>query len=112
MIAFIKGCVVSYTTDSVVLDHNGMGWQISYPHCDKISLNQEITIHTYMHISENDMSLYGFESDQEKQLFLRLISVKGLGPKTAMNMLGRAGSSSIIQMLWKVLKIWDTKAMN
>ena len=99
MIAFIKGCVVSYTTDSVVLDHNGMGWQISYPHCDKISLNQEITIHTYMHISENDMSLYGFESDQEKQLFLRLISVKGLGPKTAMNMLGRAGSSSIIQAI-------------
>lgn len=99
MIAFIKGCVVSYTTDSVVLDHNGMGWQISYPHCDKISLNQEVTIHTYMHISENDMSLYGFESDQEKQLFLRLISVKGLGPKTAMNMLGRAGSSSIIQAI-------------
>ena len=99
MIAFIKGCVVSYTTDSVVLDHNGMGWQISYPHCNKISLNQEITIHTYMHISENDMSLYGFESDQEKQLFLRLISVKGLGPKTAMNMLGRAGSSSIIQAI-------------
>lgn len=99
MIAFITGTVVSYTTDSVVLDHNGMGWQISYPHCDAIRLNQEIRIHTYMHISENDMALYGFESDEEKQLFLRLISVKGLGPKTAMNMLARAGSSSIISAI-------------
>ena len=99
MIAFITGTVVSYTTDSVVLDHNGMGWQISYPHCDSIRLNQEIRIHTYMHISENDMALYGFESDEEKQLFLRLISVKGLGPKTAMNMLARAGSSSIISAI-------------
>lgn len=99
MIAFITGNIVSYTVDSVVLDHNGMGWQISYPHCDRISLNQQIRIYTYMHISENDMALYGFESDEEKQLFLRLISVKGLGPKTAMNMLAKAGSNSIIKAI-------------
>lgn len=99
MIAFITGTVVSYTTDSVVIDHNGMGWQISYPHCADLSLNQEIRIHTYMHITENDMSLYGFESDEEKQLFLRLISVKGLGPKTAMNMLSRSGSAAIIKAI-------------
>lgn len=99
MIAFITGTVVSYTTDSVVIDHNGMGWQICYPHCADLSLNQEIRIHTYMHITENDMSLYGFESDEEKQLFLRLISVKGLGPKTAMNMLSRSGSAAIIKAI-------------
>ena len=39
-----------------------------------------------MHFTENDTSLFGFESQEEKELFLRLISVKGLGPKTAMNM--------------------------
>ena len=53
-------------------------------------------MHTYMHISENDVSLFGFESMEEKDLFMRLISVKGLGPKTAMNMLARAGYDEII----------------
>lgn len=97
MIAFISGKVDSYTADTVVVDHNGMGWQINYPHCDEISLNQEIRVYTYMHITENDMSLFGFSSIDEKNLFLKLISVKGLGPKTAMNMLSKSGYSKIVQ---------------
>lgn len=95
MIAFIKGTVSSYTADSLVVDHDGMGWEIAYPHTDRISLNQEIKVYTYLHISENDMRLFGFESQEEKDLFLRLITVKGLGPKTAMNMLSKAGYDSI-----------------
>ena len=95
MIAFIKGTVASYTVDSVVIDHDGMGWEIAYPHTDHVSLNQEIKVYTYLHISENDMRLFGFESQEEKDLFLRLITVKGLGPKTAMNMLSKAGYDSI-----------------
>ncbi|MGM9940533.1 MAG: Holliday junction branch migration protein RuvA [Bulleidia sp.] len=99
MIAFISGTVASYTTDLIVVDHQGMGWQIAYAHCDQVSLNQQIRVYTYMHISENEMSLFGFESMEEKQLFLRLISVKGLGPKTAMNMLSKAGYSSIVKAI-------------
>lgn len=95
MIAFIKGTVASYTADSIVIDHDGMGWEIAYPHTDQVSLNQEIKVFTYLHISENDMRLFGFASQEEKDLFLRLITVKGLGPKTAMNMLSRAGYDSI-----------------
>ena len=95
MIAFIKGTVASYTADSLVVDHDGMGWEIAYPHTDRVSLNQEIKVYTYLHISENDMRLFGFESQEEKDLFLRLITVKGLGPKTAMNMLSKAGYDSI-----------------
>lgn len=95
MIAFIKGTVASYTADSIVVDHDGMGWEIAYPHTDRVSLNQEIKVYTYLHISENDMRLFGFESQEEKDLFLRLITVKGLGPKTAMNMLSKAGYDSI-----------------
>lgn len=96
MIAFIKGTVTSYTVDSVVIDHDGMGWEIAYPHTDKLSLNAEIQIYTYLHIFEGGMNLYGFETQQEKDLFLKLISVKGLGPKTAMTMLSRAGYQAII----------------
>lgn len=96
MIAFIKGTVTSYTVDSVVIDHDGMGWEIAYPHTDKLSLNAEIQIYTYLHIFEGGMNLYGFETKQEKDLFLKLISVKGLGPKTAMTMLSRAGYQAIV----------------
>lgn len=95
MIAFIKGTIAAYTADAVVVDHDGMGWEIAYPHTDRVSLNQEIKVYTYLHISENDMRLFGFESQEEKDLFLRLITVKGLGPKTAMNMLAKAGYDSI-----------------
>ena len=91
MIAFIKGIVASYTSDSVIVNHNGMGWEIAYPHTDALSLNAEVVIYTYLHIFEGGMNLYGFSSQQEKDLFLRLISVKGLGPKTAMNMLAKKG---------------------
>ncbi len=99
MIAFIRGTIASYTVDSVVVENNGMGWQIAYPHTDQLKLNQEVNVYTYMHITENDMSLFGFESADEKELFLRLISVKGLGPKTAMNMLAKAGYREIIKSI-------------
>ena len=96
MIAFIDGIIDSYNADSIVLNHDGMGWQIFYPHIDQIHLNEEVKVYTYLHISENDMRLFGFSSQDEKQLFLRLISVKGLGPKTAMNILSRDKYEKII----------------
>lgn len=99
MIAFVKGLVQSYTIDSVVIDHNGFGLEMSYPHTDTLSLNKEVLIYTYLHIFEGGMHLYGFESQQEKELFLRLISVKGLGPKTAMNMLSKAGYHAIVKAI-------------
>ena len=96
MIAFIRGTVASYGDGWVIIDHDGMGWKVSYAHCDQLSLNESVQVFTYMHITENDVSLYGFESREEQDLFLRLLSVKGLGPKTAMNMLGARGAGAII----------------
>ena len=52
-----------------------------------------------MHVSENDVGLYGFESSEEKNLFLKLITVKGLGPRTAMNMLARSSSARLISSI-------------
>ena len=101
MIAFIRGTIASYGTDWIVVDHDGMGWQIAYPHTDQVHLNEEIKVYTYMHFTENETSLFGFSSQEEKDLFLRLISVKGLGPKTAMNMLARAGYDAIINSIEK-----------
>jgi len=96
MLAFIRGKVASYGSDWIVIDHDGMGWLVSYPHVDDIHLGEEMTVYTYMHYTENDISLFGFSSMEEKDLFMRLISVKGLGPKTAMNMLAKDSYQNII----------------
>ena len=99
MIAFVKGKVASYGADWVVIDCHDIGYQMAYPHPENLHLNDEVFIYTYLHITENDMSLFGFESQDEKALFLKLISVKGLGPKTAMGMLSKCGYQSIISAI-------------
>lgn len=99
MIAFIRGKVVSYGTDWIVVENQGIGWQMSYPHVENIRLNSEVSVYTYMHVTENDVSLFAFESQEEKELFLRLISVKGLGPKTAMNMLAHSGYTNVVKAI-------------
>ncbi|MDO4416304.1 MAG: Holliday junction branch migration protein RuvA [Erysipelotrichaceae bacterium] len=99
MIAFIRGKVASYGTDWIVVENNGIGWQMSYPHVENVRLNSEVSVYTYMHVTENDVALFGFESQEEKELFLRLISVKGLGPKTAMNMLAHSGYTNVVKAI-------------
>lgn len=99
MIAFVKGKVASYGADWVVVDCHDIGYQMAYPHPENLHLNDEVFIYTYLHITENDMSLFGFESQDEKALFLKLISVKGLGPKTVMGMLSKCGYQSIVSAI-------------
>ena len=99
MIAFIRGKVAAYGNDWIVIENNGIGWQMAYPHIENIRLNTEVSVYTYMHVSENDVALFGFESQEEKELFLRLISVKGLGPKTAMNMLAHSGYNNVVKAI-------------
>lgn len=99
MIAFIKGTVASITGDAIVVEQNGIGWRIAFAHPESVHLQEAVTIYTYMHYTDAELALYGFPDADEKELFMRLISVKGLGPKTVMNMLGRSGSSSIVQAI-------------
>ncbi len=99
MIAFIRGKIASYGADYIVIDNNGIGWQCAYPHTDQVHLNEEVSVYTYMHITENDVSLFGFRSQAEKDLFLKLISVKGLGPKTAMLILASHSYAEVINAI-------------
>ncbi|MBR2067300.1 MAG: Holliday junction branch migration protein RuvA [Solobacterium sp.] len=96
MIAFVKGEVVSYTVDTVVLNQNGIGYEIVYPHTNELHLHEEILIHTYMHVTENGITLFGFSSLEEKNFFIRMIGVKGVGPKTVINMLSSQGYDKIV----------------
>lgn len=88
MIAFVRGIVYSIMKDTVIVDNQGIGYMIYVSDPSKLTLHEEITLFTYQHVREDAMLLFGFSSMDEHDVFLRLISVKGVGPKTAMTMLG------------------------
>lgn len=96
MIAFIKGKVVSYTMDSVIIDNHGIGYRIYMPNPSTLVLNDEVVVYTYQHFREDAQLLYGFLSQEDHDLFVRLISVKGIGPKIAVNALAASDTKSII----------------
>ncbi len=96
MIAFIKGKVHSIALDHIIMDCNNVGYHIYFASAEKIRINEELTIYTYQHVREDEISLFGFLANEEKAFFMKLISVKGVGPKTAMNILGFSNYQNII----------------
>ena len=99
MISFLKGKVESISQDSVEIDVNGVGYQVLVANPEKFPIFKEVLIYTYLKISENDVSIYGFLLKEEKELFMKLISVKGIGPKSAIGMLSKADYSNIIEAI-------------
>lgn len=89
MIAFLRGHFVVKTPGRLVVDVNGVGYelQISLHTFSAISNIDKGQLHTYLHITENAQTLFGFAEHSEKELFLHLISVSGVGASTARMML-------------------------
>ena len=99
MIGFLKGRVEMIGADTITLDVNGVGYELLVANPEKFSLYQETLVYTYLKISENDVAFYGFLLKEEKELFLKLLSVKGIGPKSAIAMLSKADYSTIIEAI-------------
>ncbi|MEI6584045.1 MAG: Holliday junction branch migration protein RuvA [Chitinophagia bacterium] len=89
MIAFVRGKFVQKSPSRVVVDVMGVGYelQISLHTYSSISASDEGLIYTYLHITENAHTLFGFHHPDEKEMFLHLISVSGVGATTARIML-------------------------
>ena len=90
MIEYITGRVIRKKIDSIIVDVNGLGYKlyISLNTYDKLpDLNGNVSLDTYFSVSENSQDLYGFHDILEKDLFIMLISVSGIGPKTAISLL-------------------------
>ena len=90
MIEYIYGPLVEKKTNYCIVDINGMGYNIiiSLNAFNNLpDINEKVKILTYFSVSENNQSLFGFSDRGEKELFLLLIGVSGIGPKTAINML-------------------------
>ncbi|MBR3242118.1 MAG: Holliday junction branch migration protein RuvA [Parasporobacterium sp.] len=97
MIGYIKGSVVRIEDNSIILDNNGIGYQIQMPLSSLLLLNegQETTIHTFMAFGKEDVSLCGFLSRQDLDLFKMLLKVSGIGPKGAMNILSGCDAETL-----------------
>ena len=90
MISYIKGELVEVTENSIVLDHQGMGFSIMMPGSilDKLpQIGSELKVHTYLYVKEDILDLYGFLTRDDLKIFKLLITVNGIGPKGALAIL-------------------------
>ena len=86
MYGYISGTIKEINSSYVIIDNHGIGYQIYVPNPYSYLLEKEYTIYTYANVREDEYTLYGFKNKEEKELFLKLISVKGLGPKMTLPM--------------------------
>lgn len=89
MISYIKGILEDMSPEMVVVDNHGIGYQMMVPMRGESfpKIGQEIKIYTHMHVREDDVSLFGFLSKEEKEAFELLIGVNGIGPKVGLSVL-------------------------
>lgn len=114
MISSLRGKVIHKKNNEIVLDVNGVGYQIfiSKKVADKIlnppvtgltditkNLNSEITIVTFLDVKENSLTLYGFFDEKEKEIYRMLISVNGIGPKMAHTILSHLSFEGIVSLI-------------
>ncbi len=101
MIAFLQGNFVQLTPAKLIVDVGGVGYEvnISLNTYESISKKEKGLLHTYLHITENAQVLFGFFDQQEKELFLQLISVSGVGASTARMMLSGMQPEEIIRAI-------------
>ncbi|MCJ7565016.1 MAG: Holliday junction branch migration protein RuvA [Candidatus Aminicenantes bacterium] len=90
MIAYLKGTIFQKRPHQVIIDINGVGYCAAIPLTTYFKLGDvgqpaELLIHT--HLTDNALSLFGFMTEDERDLFLKLIGISGIGPKLAMNIL-------------------------
>lgn len=83
MIAFLRGRVLTTTAETVILEVNGVGYEVFCTGAvfRKITVGATAELYTYLQVKEDGITLFGFDTPKEKELFLKLVSVSGVGPK-------------------------------
>ena len=99
MYEYIKGVVTNVESSYIVLENNGIGYLIYTANPYSFNLEEEYKIYIYQVVKEDELSLYGFKEKEEKDLFLKLIEVKGLCPRMAMPMLATGSINGIIDAI-------------
>jgi Holliday junction DNA helicase RuvA len=90
MIAYLKGTLLRKAPNQVVIDCGGVGYAAAIPISTFVKLGEPgdaVELHIHTHLTDNALQLFGFAAPAERDLFLKLISISGIGPKLAMNVL-------------------------
>ena len=90
MIGYIKGTVAELSADRLILENGGIGYEIFVPASvldAGIRQGQELKVYTYLHVREDALQLFGFQSRDELQTYRLLLGVSGIGPKAAIGIL-------------------------
>jgi Holliday junction DNA helicase RuvA len=99
MIAHLTGTLINKNPQSIIVDIDGVGYQLIIPLSTFYQLPEEmekVSLHVYTYVREDTLQLFGFQTEMEKELFLLLISVSGIGPKVALNILSGMGFEDLI----------------
>lgn len=99
MYSYIKGIVTEVESNYISLDNNGIGYLIYTPNPYSFNVDSEYKVFIYELVKEDEISLYGFKTKEEKDLFLKLIEVKGLGCKMALPILATGSISGIVDAI-------------
>ena len=99
MYGYIIGLIKEVESNYVVIENNEIGYLIYVANPYYYQINNKYTIYTYNCIREDEYSLYGFKNKEELNLFLKLISVKGLGPKMALPMFATGSINGIMDAI-------------
>lgn len=104
MIAYLKGRLIHKSLNQAVIDAGGVGYSASVPLSTYLKLGEiytpvELFIHT--HMTDTSLSLFGFATREEKEIFLKLINISGIGPKIALNILSGIEVSDLEEAIRK-----------
>jgi holliday junction DNA helicase RuvA len=102
MIGFLAGKLRTKNPEYIILDVHGVGYQVTVPlstFCDLPELGQPVELNIYTHVREELIQLYGFRTIAEKEMFLLLTGVNGIGPRLAVGVLSRISPDELKQVI-------------
>ena len=102
MIAYLNGSILKKGPQSVVVDVGGVGYEVFIPISTFYALGEvgeSVSLEIYTHVRDDALALFGFDTPLEKDLFLMLISVSGIGPKLAVNILSGMGPQDLLNAM-------------
>lgn len=99
MYAYLKGKIAYQTSNQIILDIMGIGYEINVSNPYSYEEGKDYLVYIYEKIGEDEHTLYGFKTLEEKELFLKLTSVKGIGPKMALPMFATGSLKGIVDAI-------------
>ena len=109
MYAYIKGKISEVNPTNIVVDNNGIGYEVVVANPYEYHLNDERTVFISQQVREDSNVLYGFSNKEQKKVFLLLLKVKGVGPKSALAILAGGTSEEIISAIENQDAVYLTK---